>query len=111
MAAFDDKTESVINEAVDRAVSRFDQSIGQRVNETVERVAGFYYEKLHDDIQLIHEAFDINMAKLDSKVDRDEFDILDGAVRLNRLALMETTRDIADFHQRIEQRIRILENA
>ncbi|PIZ63456.1 hypothetical protein COY17_00575 [Candidatus Saccharibacteria bacterium CG_4_10_14_0_2_um_filter_52_9] len=81
--------------------------IDKLIDEAAERAVGFYYEKMQDDFERTHESTTFIKEQLDQQVDQQEFEDLTADVDINRLAVIETNKDVG----RLKVRVNKLENA
>lgn len=64
------------------------------ITEAAERAAGAYYEKTKDDIALVLESTGFIKKRLENMVTRGEFNELKGELKVIRLAVTDTNRDL-----------------
>jgi flagellar biosynthesis/type III secretory pathway protein FliH len=121
MVTYDDTAiERLIDKAVDRVGQRLDKKLDERakqaekhqdekfakfekhqdeklerkIQEAAERGAGIYYEKTKYDIDLVLESTGFIKTQLENMVTRDEFNELKDEVKLIRLAVTDTNKDL-----------------
>ncbi len=74
--------------------ARVEERLDIKATKVAEDAAGFYYEKMKDDFARTNEATDFIKERLEQQIDREEFDDLVTDDSLNRLAIMETNKDV-----------------
>jgi hypothetical protein len=77
------------------------QEIDRLIEQAAHRAAGVYYEQTKHDFGLIMESTDFIKQRLENMVTRDEFNELRDEVKLIRLAVTDTNKDLRQLDKRV----------
>lgn len=86
-----------------------DEEWDRRITEAIERAVGFYYEKTKDDFQLVTEAIVSLKEQVDNMPTRDEFNELKDDVKIIKIAVTDTNKELHQHKASAERRLTRLE--